>query len=296
MIRVGLVDFDTSHVVAFTQRLNHIDVPIEDRVNGAKIVAGCPGDSRIMPERIGPYAAKLRSYGVHLVGVPAELIGRVDAVMIESQQGARHAERAAPFLKARIPTYVDKPFAETTRQADSMIRLAERHGTPLMSCSSLRYDPEVQKALALRQRNGRIVSADVWTTATLHTGNPGLLHYGIHGVEMLYALMGAGCRSVRCVSTPGADLVTGYWNDGRLGSLRGIRDGEGGFGFAAHYEKGHYAAVIQGAAFYTEMLKVVVAMFASRREPIPHREMREIVAFIAAARRSASANGAARTL
>jgi predicted dehydrogenase len=165
-----------------------------------------------------------------------------------------------------------------------------------MSCSALRYDPEVQKALALRQSHGRIVSADVWTTATLHPGNPGLLHYGIHGVEILYALLGPGCRSVRCVSTPGADLVTACWNDGRLGSLRGIRQGEGGFGFAAHYEKGHYAAVIKGTAFYTEMLKAVVAMFASLREPIPHREMREIIALIAAARRSAAANGPARTL
>jgi virulence factor len=52
MIRVGLVDFDTSHVEAFTQRFNHLDVAESEWVDGAKVVAGCPVGSRIVPERI----------------------------------------------------------------------------------------------------------------------------------------------------------------------------------------------------------------------------------------------------
>lgn len=296
MIRVGLVDFDTSHVVAFTQRLNHIDIDSSEHVDGARVVAGCPGDSHIMPERIGPYAEQLRTYGIELVERPADLIGKIDAVMIESNQGSRHLERARPFLKAGLPTFVDKPFTETVRQADALIRLARHHGAPLMSCSALRYDPEVQRARDLSRTYGRILSADVWTTATLHPGNPGLLHYGIHGVEILYALMGRGCRTVRCVRTPSYDAVIGIWSDDRTGLLRGIRAGAGGFGFTAHYEKGHHSAVIEGAAFYTEMLKAVVKMFTTRTEPIALGETREIIAFINAAQRSALAGGAARTV
>lgn len=296
MIRIGLVDFDTSHVVAFTQRINHIDVPPELRVEGARVVAGWPGDSRMMPERIRPYTEQLRSYGLTIVDRMEDLFDRVDAVMIESVQGARHLERALPFLRRGMPTFVDKPFAETVQQADRMIETARRHGAPLMSASALRYDPEVLKALELRSRYGAVLSADVWTTATLHPGNPGLLHYGIHGVEMLYSLMGPGCRAVRCISTETGDAVTGYWPDGRLGILRGIRSGEGGFGFTAHYEKGHHAAIIEGSRFYTELLKAVVNMFASRREPIDLSETREIIAFISAARRSAAAGGAIRSL
>lgn len=294
MVKIGLVDFDTSHVVAFTQRLNHIDVPSEDHVAGARVVAGCPGDSRMMPERIPRYAEQLRSYGIRLVSKPEELLGSIDAVMIESQQGSRHAKRAAPFLAAGLPTFVDKPFAETVAQADEMIRLATRHDAPLMSCSALRYDPEIRHALSLCKTHGRILSADVWTTAALHPGNPGLLHYGIHGVEMLYALMGTGCRSVRCISTPTTDAVTGIWPNGRIGLVRGIREGEGGFGFAAHYENGHYTASIQGSAYYRELLTSVVGMFTTRRPPIDLAETREIIAFIAAARRSAASHGSAR--
>ena len=40
MIRLGIVDFDTSHVVQFTKRLNHIDIAEEQWVEGAKIVMG----------------------------------------------------------------------------------------------------------------------------------------------------------------------------------------------------------------------------------------------------------------
>ena len=295
MIRIGLVDFDTSHVIAFTQRLNHIGVAPEHFVEGAKVVAGWPGDSAMMPERIPGYTEQLRGYGIELVEKPEDLLGRIDAVMIESQQGARHRERARPFLEAGLPTFVDKPFAANAKDADAIIALARKHNAPLMSCSALRYAPEITNALHRRDDYGPILSADVWTSASLHEGNPGLLHYGVHGVEMLYTLMGQGCISVRQVSTPGADIVVGLWPEGRLGVVRGIRAGQGGMGFVAHYEKGHHVTEIQGAAFYSGMLKAIVGMFTTRQEPIPLSETREIMAFMDAAAASSAKNGEAVT-
>src|SRR5438552_3466379 len=91
---------------------------------------------------------------------------------------------------------------------------------------------------------------------------------GIPGVEMLYALMGPGCKQVSNVTTPQGEVATGLWSSGFCGVARGIREGNAGFGFTAHYEKGHYTTAIEGAAFYREMLKAVVGMFESRKEPI----------------------------
>ena len=45
MIRLGMLDFDTSHVVAFAQRLNHQGIPQTQWVDGARVVIGCPGTS-----------------------------------------------------------------------------------------------------------------------------------------------------------------------------------------------------------------------------------------------------------
>jgi virulence factor len=49
MIRLGIVDFDTSHAVEFTKRLNHVDIAEDQWVEGAKVVAGVPGTSKIAP-------------------------------------------------------------------------------------------------------------------------------------------------------------------------------------------------------------------------------------------------------
>lgn len=47
MIRLGIVDCDTSHVVHFSQRLHHTGVPEDQWVDGARIVAAVPGTSRV---------------------------------------------------------------------------------------------------------------------------------------------------------------------------------------------------------------------------------------------------------
>jgi len=292
MIRIGLVDFDTSHVQAFTQRLNHVDVPESEWVEGAKIVAGYPGVSDMMPERIPGYRDKLAGYGVEIVESPAELIGKVDAVMVESQQGSKHLAHARLFLEAGLPVFVDKPFVNALADADVMINVAQKKGIPLMSCSSLRYDPTVQAARTKQSELGQLLSADVWTPASLHEGNPGMLHYGIHGVEMLYALTGAGCQSVSMAFTEQSEVASGIWSSGQVGTVRGIRAGHGGMGFVAHYEKGQASFFVEGAAFYRELLKQIVAMFQSGEPPIPYAEMREIVAFIIAAEDSRTAGGA----
>ncbi len=57
MIKLGILDFDTSHVVEFTKRLNHVGIDKEQFVEGAKVVIGCAGESKLSPEiqtAIGP--------------------------------------------------------------------------------------------------------------------------------------------------------------------------------------------------------------------------------------------------
>lgn len=292
MIRVGLVDADTSHCIAFAQRLNHMDVPEAEQVAGARVVAAWPGDSEMMPDRIPDYAAQMRGYGIEIVENSADLLDKIDAVMVVTQQGARHLERARPFLERGMPTFIDKPFAATPAQAEAIIALARRHGAPLMGCSALRYDPTMQEALRRQDEWGSILSADVYVPAGLHPGNPGLLHYGIHGVEILFTLLGAGCASVSSLRSEKGEVAVGLWDDGRSGAVRGLRAEKYAFGFTAHYEQGHFSASIEGAAFYREMLKVVVGMFKTRIEPFDPGIERDIIAFISAAGESQAQNGA----
>lgn len=291
MIRLGLVDFDTSHAVEFTKRLNHVDIAEDQWVEGARVVAGVPGTSQISPERIPEYTAKMKEYGVPLFDDPAELFGKIDAVMIEAVDGSVHLERARPFLERGMPTYVDKPFACSLADAKAMVDLAHRTHAPLMSSSSLRYAPEVVDAQGGTDATGPIVGVATYGPAPTHPRNPGLFHYGIHPVEILFTLMGAGCRRVVALSAEGADVVTGSWSDGRLASVRGIRKGRADYGFTVFGEKGVATLGVGTQFIYRELLKNVVSMFETSKPPIDLRETLEIVAFIEAANRSMGSNG-----
>jgi hypothetical protein len=290
MLKLGILDFDTSHVVEFTKRLNHKGIKEDQWVDGARVVIGCPGSSKIMPERIPGYTKEMQDLGVPLVERPEEMIGKVDGMLIESQEGTPHWERAKPFLEAGIPCYVDKPFACSSDHARRMAELAERKQVGLFSSSSLRYAPELV-AFAGDKRHGKVLGALAYGPAHLHDRNPGFFHYGIHAVEIVYTLMGPGCESVVCTQEKDVDLATGRWKDGRAASVRGIRAGKSDYGCLAFTEQGVLTVPIGTQYIYRELVKKIVEMFTTGKSPLPIRETVEIVAFIEAAKKSADNHG-----
>lgn len=291
MIKLGLLDFDTSHTVAFTQRLNHKGIAEDQWVEGARVVVACPGESKIMPERIPGYVKEMEKLGVPLVPEPRDMIGKVDGMLIESQEGGVHLERARPFLDAGIPCYVDKPFTCGVADARQLVELARSKGLPIFSSSSLRYAPELVEFMA-DDRRGKVLGALAYGPAPLHVRNPGLYHYGIHAVEILYTLMGPGCDRVTCVHEEGVDVVTGHWRDGRVATVRGIRAGKADYGAVAFTEQGVKALAISTKYTYRELVKKIVEMFQSKKSPLDPQVTVEIVAFIEAVLKSGLNHGA----
>lgn len=292
MIRLGIVDCDTSHVVQFTRRLHHVDIDEDQWVDGARIVAAYPGTSEIVEKsRIEEYVAELRKYGVEIVDSPEDLLGKVDGVLIESNEGGKHRRHAELFLPRGIPCYIDKPFTCSVVDAKAIAKMAEDAGVPVFSSSSLRYGVEVQELKAQEDRVGRVLGVDAYSPAALHHRNPGLFHYGIHGVETLFALMGPGCESVWCVFAAGAEVVVGMWNDERIGTVRGIREGTASYGFTAVCEKEIRSTQINVGFIYRELLKRIVSMFETGKAPLDIRETIAIVAFIEAALKSTQYDG-----
>ena len=297
MLRLGIVDCDTSHVYQFSRRLNHIDIEPDQWVDGARVVAAYPGTSRITdPARVGEYLTALRAAGVELVARPEDLLGRVDAVLIESNEGAVHRKHAMPFIEAGRPVFVDKPLASTTADARALVELAAKRGVPLLSASSLRFAPEVRQVRMNEAELGRLLGADVFSPATLHPHNPGLFHYGVHGVEMLYALLGVGCREVSCAFHESGEVVTGRWSDGRIGVLRGLRGGARGYGLTAYGERAIRQATVDQTYLYRDLVAVIVPVLEGAPSPVSPEELIEVVAFQEAALASAKAGGRPITL
>jgi hypothetical protein len=288
MIKLGLLDFDTSHCVEFTKRLNHFDKDKEQWVEGAKVVVGCPGESKISPERIPGFTEQMKKMEVPLVDKPADMIGKVDAMLIEAVDGSVHYERARPFLEAGIPCFIDKPFACSLADARKITELSEKKKVPIFSSSSLRYAPEVVDFMAA---SPKVIGAVAYSPASLHERNPGFFHYGIHGVETLYTIMGLGCQRVTCTHDKDVDVATGHWKDGRVATMRGIRSGAGDYGALVFTDKTIVPLKIGTKYIYRELLKKIVDTFKTGKAPLDIGVTLEIVAFIEAAWKSALNHG-----
>lgn len=292
MWRLGIVDFDSSHCVEFTRRFHHAGVERDDFVDGARVVAGWPGDSVMGPERIPGFTAEMQSLGVELVDRPEDLIDRIDAVVVTSMCGAAHLPRVRPFLKAGKHAFVDKPFACSLSDAEEMLRLAQQHHVTLLNSSGMRFAHEITQLIEMQKTVGAVTGAVTYGPAKRAPGNPGLLHYGVHAVELLYQILGTGCESVTTTHSEGAEVVTGHWADGRIGTVRGTRRGSTAYGFVAFCEHGVIARDVSTRGTYARLCRAMLHSFETHQPVIPHASNLEVLRFIHAALASEQSQGA----
>jgi predicted dehydrogenase len=284
-LKIGIIGFDTSHVPAFTRLLNDASDP--NHVPGARVVAGVPtfsDDLKSSYSRVEGYTQEVREqFNVEVLDSIDALLEQVDAVLLESVDGRRHLAEATPVIKARKPVFIDKPLAHDYTDAAKIAALAKEYSCPVFSSSSLRYDANVQ-ALKLDESVGAILACDAFTNSPLDPTNPGLFFYGIHGVEMLYTFMGAGCQSVMSHASDKYTVVVGRWPNGRIGTMRGIRTGTASYGATVFGEnKIVHTTYSTEVPFYSQLLKEVVPFLRGEKIPVPIEETLEIMAFMQAA-------------
>lgn len=286
-IRIGIIGLDTSHSPAFTELFN----AEEDPFSGFEVVAAYPYGSRTIESsysRIPKYTKEVRAMGVEIVESVDALLERVDVVLLETNDGRRHLEQALKVVRAGKPVFIDKPLAASLPAAVAIFEAAERHGEPVFSSSSLRY---MNNAQSIRQGNiGEVVGATAYSPATLEKTHPDLYWYGIHGVETLFTAMGPGCESVRRVHTDGTDVVVGTWTGGRVGTFRGLRDGERGYGGTAFGTEG--IGRLGPYEGYRPLVEQIAAFFRTGEAPVSREETLEIYAFMTAADESKRRSGA----
>lgn len=288
--RIGIIGLDSSHCTAFTKALNE-DVTGE-LYKGWRVTAAYPfGSDRVAgsAQRISSNTTVMEAAGVRICSSIESVAGDSDAIMLLTNDGGMHLRQARQVFATRKPLFIDKPLAASFGDVAAIFREAHATGTPLFSCSSLRYLDGIE---AVRTGvYGRFFGADIFSPAQLEPGHTGLFWYGIHGVEALYALMGAGCRSVSCVHTADTDVVTGTWTDGRTGVIRGTRTGKADFGGIAFCESSN--VMLGPYKGYVPLLQQIAGFFETGTPPVPPSETIEIYAFMQAAQESAGRNGEA---
>lgn len=175
-MRIGIVGTENSHADHYIRHFN-----VEERFGPHRVTALSGGSTERNRDLAGKGAI------TELLGEPPELIGRVDAAIVCSRDGARHPDEAIPLLRSGIPVLVDKPLACDEAGARSILDAARESGVPVTSFSALRV-AEQTRALA-DGLHGPPQVVTVAGPADRASEYGGLFFYGIHVVELALAFV-----------------------------------------------------------------------------------------------------------
>ena len=288
VIKIGIIGLDTSHSPAFIGLLNSEDPKPEHE--GFRVVAAYPYGSKTIEnsfKRIPVYTEKAKENGVEIVSSITELLEKVDCVMLETNDGNLHLEQAIEVLKSGKPMFIDKPVAADLVDAIAIFKLADQYNVPIFSSSALRFVP---KNVDLRNgKYGKVLGADCYSPAPSEPSHPDFSWYGIQGEENLYTIMATGCKEVARMSSEGTDVVTGLWEDGRLGTFRGNRTGKHIYGGTAICDSG--AVIAGGYEGYACLLTEILKFFKTKLVPVSATETLELFTFMAASNESKRLGG-----
>ena len=290
LIKVGIIGCDTSHCAAFTKLMNNSAA--KGDLAGFRVIAAYPGgsaDVKSSHDRVEGFTKELKEkYGLEIVDSIDALLKQVDAVLLESVDGRPHYEQGRLAILAGKPLFIDKPVAGSLADVLRIFALAKEHKVPCFSCSALRFSTNTT-SMKNNPKIGDIIGCDVFGPCSLEEHHPDLYWYGVHGVEMLYAIMGTGCEKVVRAHTKGTDQVTGVWKDGRIGTFRGIRDGKADYGVTVFGSKG----ILTGGKFsgYEPLVREIAKFFRTGVAPVAAEETIEMFTFMEAADESKRQNG-----
>jgi predicted dehydrogenase len=276
-VRVGIIGLDTSHCTAFTEMLN--DPSSGDTFFGFRVVAAYPHgslDIKSSYERIAGYTEEVKKMGVEIVDSIDTLLKKADVILLETNDGRRHLEQAIPVLKAGKRLFIDKPMTASLADAMIIFDAALHFSVPVFSTSGLRYIKGMDKIK--NGSVGKVLGAETFSPAYIEKTHPDLFWYGIHGVEALFTAMGTGCKTVVRVSTADTDVVTGTWEDGRIGSFRGLRAGKKDYGGVVYGEND--IMILGPDNGYKPLLGEIAKYFQSGIIPVKPEETLEILAFM----------------
>lgn len=305
-VRIGVYGLDNYQAVAFAELLN--SPKASGDLAGVRIVAAFPDSpSADIPESVAnqpKWEMQIQQFGVVLVPTLEELLKQVDGVMIMSVDGRKHLAQATQVLQAGKRLYIGRPLAHSLADAAQILRLAEEAKVPCWSSSQHRYSPGFS---GMRQHPevGKVLGCDVYGGFETEPHHGEFIWHGVHSVETLYTIMGPGCVSVACTSTPSAEVVTGIWADGRIGTYRAIRQGKPKYSATVFGDKGVSTAGIYGHGVpvqgvvptndeymgYKGIAIELAKFYRGGPPPVAPAETIEIFQFMEAAARSKQQNG-----
>ena len=154
-----------------------------------------------------------------MVKDPQEMIGKIDALIVDHRHGKYHLDAARPFIQENIPMFIDKPFCYRLEEGIEFLKLAREQGCPVTSYSSVAQSDETfdikEQVAGMGQINQVIRSGRL----DLDSEYGGVFFYGAHIIQPLMFIFGEEVQQVRVTqngANSGANLI---FANGMLASL-----------------------------------------------------------------------------
>ncbi len=250
-------------------------------IPGAKVThVCCTGDGGFTAEHVARCALI-----PNVVEHPTDVIGQVDAVIIATDVGAEHVERARPFIEAGLPVFVDKPMVDNAADL-RVFRDWEAAGKPLMSSSCMRYAKEFLPYRLSTDELGQLRFVSITTPKSWE-------RYGIHALEAIYPILGPGFQAVRHCGTTERNVMILSHSRGTSAVVAAVSDMYGAFGLLQLCGTAGGVQVRFGDSFYAfkTQLEGFIEYLHTGVRPFPFDETVELMKLVIAGLRSRDEGG-----
>ncbi len=274
-IRIGIIGAENSHTIGYGKLFN-----IEKKFPGVEVkyVWGETEEFARNAMEKGQIPNKVKD--------PLEMLGKIDALIVDHRHAKFHLKAAEPFVKAGIPTFIDKPFCYRVSEGKEFLEMARRAGTPISSYSSEAHKDGTFDVKKQVETMGSISHVTISGPANLESPYGGVFFYGIHMVQPLMYMFGDDVRRVRVTRSGKNTTATLVFGNEVLATLIFKTLSYGWRTFAETKEgtvelKSRIEDSIPGKN-YTDM----VEMFRTGKEPLAHESILKCIAVLEALEKS----------
>jgi predicted dehydrogenase len=207
-IRIGIIGAENSHTRGFGKLFN-----IDKKFPGVS-VEYVWGETEAFAKD-----AMERGAIPKMVKDPKEMMGKIDALIVDHRHAKYHLPAAEPFVKAGIPTFIDKPFCYRLEEGKAFLEMAREAGTPVTSYSSISHSAATFDVREQLKELGTINQLIRTGPVDLESEYGGIFFYGVHTVQPLLYLFDTDVVKVRVNKNgpnSGANLI---FSDGMSASL-----------------------------------------------------------------------------
>lgn len=232
-MNIGIVGAENSHTVAIAKTLN-----VEKKIEGVEVVCVW-GETKKFAQ-----AAAEAGQIPGIVKKPEDMIGRVDAAIVDHRHGKYHLPAAQPLLEARIPLFIDKPFCYRTAEGKRFLKRAGELGVPVCSFSVLPKQTSFVAAQEAIQKLGSILTVVSTGPCDLRSKYGGVFFYGIHQVDMVLRAIGYGVSHAQINRGKANHTATLFYTTGIIATMNLIGEGHPAFHLSVIGEEGRFDGTI----------------------------------------------------